>query len=121
MDNLVMEVTDYLAINKAKIEINKINVVGGVNGSGKSTLSRVFYSLLKANSTKRRDYALQRIIDDINETIDKLNNEESEYDYLPKLSEFSYINETIDKLNEQGNKKYSLPKHLKLMTIIHIL
>lgn len=107
-----MEVTDYLAINKAKIEINKINVVGGVNGSGKSTLSRVFYSLLKANSTKRRDYALQRIIEDINETIDGLNGEEE--DYYPFKLKFSYVDETINKLNHQGNKYYCLPSHLKI-------
>ena len=48
MDNLVMEIKDYHSINEAKIEINKINVIGGDNGSGKSTLSRIIYSFLKA-------------------------------------------------------------------------
>ena len=59
MDKLVMEINDYHSINHAKIEINKINVVGGVNGSGKSTASRMFYSFLKANSTDRKDFNLK--------------------------------------------------------------
>ena len=42
-------------------EINKLNVVSGVNGSGKSTVGRMFYSFLKGNSTKRRDYFFNRI------------------------------------------------------------
>ena len=51
----MIEIDDFYSINKAKIEINKINVVGGVNGSGKSSVSRLFYSFLRANSERRLD------------------------------------------------------------------
>ena len=48
-EHLNLEIKNLRAINKANIEINNINVIGGVNGSGKSTLSKLFYSFLKAN------------------------------------------------------------------------
>lgn len=79
MEHLVMEIKDYNSINEANIEINKINVVGGVNGSGKSTVSRIFYSFLKGNSIKRRDYAIQGIAEDVNVIIDQLDYDGNEY------------------------------------------
>ena len=77
MQRLVMEINDYKSINKARIEINRINIIGGVNGSGKSTASRIFYSFLKGNSTKRRDFAMQKVVSDVNQIIDNLNSSES--------------------------------------------
>ena len=61
MDKLIININDYKSINKANIEINKLNVVSGVNGSGKSTVGRIFYSFLKGNSTKRKNYFIKRI------------------------------------------------------------
>lgn len=43
-----MEIDDIAIINKAKIDIKRINVVGGVNSSGKTTASRILYCYLKA-------------------------------------------------------------------------
>lgn len=105
MDNLVMEVINYPPINKAKIEINKINVIGGVNGSGKSTASKIFYSFLKGNSTKRREYALQNILDDINAVIDELDYEGNDY-YLP------------NHLVINDNDSYILKKYNEILEII---
>lgn len=112
MGNLVMEVTDCMAIKQAKIEINKINVVGGVNGSGKSTLSRIFYSFLKGNSTKRREYALQNILDDINVIIDGINNENNDYKLL-NLSindNDAHIQKNIRKIIEIHEKHCKMAK-----------
>lgn len=67
MDKLIININDYKSINQASIEINKLNVVSGVNGSGKSTLSRILYSFLKGNSTKRREYLIERIVDEFNQ------------------------------------------------------
>lgn len=83
MVKLVMEINDYNSIENAEIEINKINVVGGVNGSGKSTASKILYSFLKGNSIKRREYALQSIAENINRLIDVLDYEGNDYD-LPE-------------------------------------
>ena len=78
-----MEINDYNSIEKAEIEINKINVIGGVNGSGKSTASKILYSFLKGNSIKRRKYALQSIVENINRIIGVLDYEGNEYN-LPE-------------------------------------
>jgi len=83
MVKLVMEINDYNSIENAEIEINKINVVGGVNGSGKSTASKILYSFLKGNSIKRREYALQSIAENINRLIDVLDYEGNDYN-LPE-------------------------------------
>ena len=48
MNNINLEITDFGQINEAKLEIKKINVVGGVNLSGKSTLSKLLYCYLKS-------------------------------------------------------------------------
>ena len=44
MEKFILEINDFGRINKANVEINKINVVGGVNASGKSTASKLLYS-----------------------------------------------------------------------------
>ena len=48
MNNLNLEINDFRQINKSKINIKKINVVGGVNTSGKSTVSKILYCYLKS-------------------------------------------------------------------------
>lgn len=89
MYRLVMEINkNILAINNAKIELNKINVVGGTNASGKSTASKILYCFLKANSNKRLECAKRFIVEDINEMIDELDHWEIDY-VLPKHLEFN--------------------------------
>lgn len=43
-----IEIKDIGVINTANININKINVVGGVNSSGKTTVSKLLYCYLKS-------------------------------------------------------------------------
>ena len=43
-----LKLKDSRSINKADINISKINVVGGVNGSGKTTVSKLVYCYLKS-------------------------------------------------------------------------
>lgn len=61
-----LEIEDFGLINEANIEINRINVVGGVNSSGKSTASKLLYCFLKANSLKREEYILAAILPTLN-------------------------------------------------------
>lgn len=68
-DKFNLEINDFGKINEAKIEINKINVVGGVNASGKSTASKILYCFLKANSVDIKDFILASSLPRINEFI----------------------------------------------------
>ena len=98
-----MEIKDYHSINKAKIEINKINVIGGVNGSGKSTVSRILYSFLKANSIQRKDFILKNVITRINKLLNALNIRNNSYDLPQSLTindDLSYINHILNRILE---------------------
>ena len=98
-----MEMQDILGVNKAEIELNKINVVGGVNASGKSTVSKTLYSFLKANSNKRRECAMQFIAEDINRIIDELNYPGNEYDiprHLEKSNSPAHIKRVYDEISK---------------------
>ena len=48
MLNLNLKINNARSINKADINISKINVVGGVNSSGKTTVSKLLYCFLKS-------------------------------------------------------------------------
>ena len=61
-NKLKLEIDGFGVINKAKIDVGKINVVGGVNSSGKSTVSKLLYCYLKAMSLTRKEYALKAIL-----------------------------------------------------------
>ena len=50
-NHLMLEIKNFGLINEANIEINKINVVGGINSSGKSTASKLLYCFLKVKSS----------------------------------------------------------------------
>ncbi len=112
----MIEIEDFYSINKAKIEINKINVVGGVNGSGKSSVSRLFYSFLRANSERRLDFILKGIISRANKVIDTLNFEGNEYNlpnHLKIDDDFSDICDAVGellKISETHEKIANLKK-----------
>lgn len=105
-NNLNLEIKDYGPINNANIELNKINVIGGVNGSGKSTISKVLYCFLRANSYSRDKFIIKKILPDINEIINISEN--------PELS-YSIIDYLIDK--DQKNIKNKLKYEPDLLNI----
>lgn len=113
MDKLVMEIKDCNSIHESKIEINKINVVGGVNGSGKSTVSRIFYSFLKANSVQRKDFIFKRIITMTNNLIASLNNGENEYN-LPELT----VNNSLSDITNTLNILFDISKDHKKIAVL---
>lgn len=49
-NDLILEIDDVGPIYRAKIEIGKINIIGGKNSTGKSTCSKLLYCFLRANS-----------------------------------------------------------------------
>lgn len=106
MDKLILNINDYKSINQANIEINKLNVVSGVNGSGKSTLSRILYSFLKGNSTKRRDYLIERIVSEFNEYLSHFDKGYIDYDFPDAFK----VTDTRDELIEKYNSLYEITK-----------
>ena len=66
MDGINLHLKDFGQISEAKININKINVVGGVNSSGKSTISKLLYCYFKS---RNEDESFEYLMD--SEGLDK--------------------------------------------------
>ena len=50
MSKLKMKINNFGPINKADIEVNKLNITAGVNGSGKTTLAKLLYCFFGSKS-----------------------------------------------------------------------
>ena len=93
-------------INKADIDLNKINVVGGNNATGKSTTSKLLYCFLKSNMEDRIDFALEhsrlQIDSLINNIYLALHVNQPEFVYLKDVREFgmSDNNDKVIPFNE---------------------
>ena len=118
MNGLNLEINGFGLVNTANVNVNKINVVGGINSSGKSTVSRFLYSFLKANVLTSDEYLKGVLINEINNLINieketfSINDDLS--DVLNKYYDFKKNNkinsemESIDLLINlsEGNKDY---------------
>ena len=106
MDGLNLEVNGFGLVNSANININKINVIGGINSSGKSTVSRFLYIFLKANVLTSEQYIKKILIKEINRLInleketfsieDDLSDVLKEYDNFRKSNKINSQMESID-------------------------
>lgn len=72
MSNINLDITDFGPINKANIELKKLNVIAGVNGSGKTTSSKLLYCFLTSNSDEKEYLANMSINRRIKSTINYL-------------------------------------------------
>lgn len=125
MADLNLEVNGFGLVNNAKLDINKINVVGGINSSGKSTVSRFLYSFLKANVLTSESYLKKIIIKEINHLIniekETFSIDDDFSDVLKEYNNFKINNiknsriEYIDLLLKlsNGNKNYFTSSVLK--------
>ena len=105
MDNFKLEIIDFGPINNVKLELNKINVVGGVNGSGKSTTSKLLYCFLKAMTVNRREYLIEYILQDINLILNHMANPMGR----EQVSKYNY---TIDDDFNKVLKDYARAKEI---------
>ncbi|SDA45078.1 winged helix-turn-helix domain-containing protein [Methanobrevibacter millerae] len=64
-DSLDINIKSFGAISESKMDIGKINVVGGQNATGKSTTSKLLYCFLKYSSANRQKEAYESVIDQI--------------------------------------------------------
>lgn len=95
LSNINLDIIDFGPINKANIELKKLNVIAGVNGSGKTTSSKLLYCVLTSLS-KEKEY-LSNI--SIHEKFNKIMND--------LLKEFEFEHNSQIKLNKILN---SFPK-----------
>ncbi|WP_305515786.1 AAA family ATPase [Methanobrevibacter sp. V14] len=107
MENKInIKINDFGPINKADIDLNKINVVGGNNATGKSTTSKLLYCFLKSNMDDRIDFALEhsrlQIDSLINNIYLALHVNQPEFVYLKDVREFgmSDNNDKVIPFNE---------------------
>lgn len=107
MENKInIKINDFGPINKADIDLNKINVVGGNNATGKSTTSKLLYCFLKSNMEDRIDFALEhsrlQIDSLINNVYLALHVNQPEFVYLKDVREFgmSDNNDKVIPFNE---------------------
>ena len=86
MENKVnLEIKNTGIINNAHININKINVVGGVNSSGKTTTSKLLYCFLKSSNDLSLDYLLE------NEGLKNIKKENIHFKSNTEFSEIFYM------------------------------
>lgn len=53
MSNINLDINNFGPINKANIELKKLNIIAGTNGSGKTTSSKLLYCFLTSNSNEK--------------------------------------------------------------------
>ena len=109
MTDLNLEVNGFGLVNNAKLDLNKINVVGGINSSGKSTVSRFLYSFLKANVLTNESYLKKILIKEINHLIN-----------IDKET-FSMDDDFSDVLKEYNNFKINNIKNSSMESIDMLL
>lgn len=93
-----LEINNFGSINKANLELKKLNVVAGVNGSGKSTSSKLLYCVLTSFSAEKEYLSNISIYEKFSKVMNELLKEfEFEHDSLIKLNK---ILNSFPKLND---------------------
>ena len=112
-DSMKLKINDFGPVNDAEIDVGRITVIGGHNSTGKSTVSKLLFSFLKANSSKRQVLAIDTIHEQITLLIVKFieysrvdsNNFLSAASLLDNFDKLSQSNELESKLNIYDNLK----------------
>ena len=112
MLNLNLKINNARSINKADINISKINVVGGVNSSGKTTVSKLLYCFLKSQiDDESVDYLMDsEDLSDLKESEISFNGDfhPSEIFYIDNLSVFDLKDLDILRVNHIVHIKEAL-------------
>ena len=126
INSFKMEINNFCSLNKAIIDLKKLNIIAGINGSGKSISSKLLYCFLVANSKNGNYLANKSLSDRFNNIIEdiKLDSnidfEVNLFDGFPNFDDATFTvqfgknlknlkkiiegnNKYIDKLNEIDN------------------
>ena len=116
MSNINLNITDFGPINKANIELKKLNIVVGTNGSGKTTSSKLLYCFLTSNSNEKEYLANMSINKRIRSTINYLlDNFEFDFDNYLELTNLNnklLLKSTDNSQNYQFNDNINLLKKI---------
>ena len=102
IQKFTLEIKEFGLINRANIEINKINVVGGINSSGKSTVSKLLYCYIKAISINKRKYIMDKFYSYIYSLIEEIDVTERNYEEL--LNNYNLFREDYYKNTDEWNR-----------------
>lgn len=110
-----LKIENFGPINKADLDISKINIIAGKNASGKTTMSKLIYCILTAFSTDGEYLAYESMKDRVNSLIE----ESLKIPYSETTKITSILNIQIDLATENNsNMKTIEESYDKLESII---
>ena len=112
-----LKIDNFGPINKADLDISKINIIAGKNASGKTTISKLIYCIITAFSTDGDYLSYESMKEQFNLLI---NNIQIPYSESTKITELEVIRFNVESENE--NKIETLLKSYdKLESLINSL
>lgn len=127
MKDIILEIENFSPIEKAKINLGKINIMAGENATGKTTISKILYSLMASISREGAKMYQEKIISIVNKFLNetfRFNNEFEGFeenhkelfflirdninDYESLRQKISEIKDILDENGANSNKVNSL-------------
>ena len=112
-----LKIDNFGPINKANLDISKINIIAGKNASGKTTISKLLYCIITAFSTDGEYLTYESMKDELELLMNNLQIPQSESKTISELEE---IRMKIN-LDRNNNLKTIDEGYTKLNSIINTL
>ena len=112
-----LKIDNFDPINKANLDISKINIIAGKNASGKTTISKLLYCIITAFSTDGEYLTYESMKDELELLMNNLQIPQSESKTISELEE---IRMKIN-LDRNNNLKTIDEGYTKLNSIINTL
>ena len=117
LNDFKLKIDNFGPINKADLDISKINIIAGKNASGKTTVSKLLYCIITAFSTDGEYLTYESMKDELELLINNLQISQSETKTITELEEIQMkIN-----LNQNNDLKIIDEGYTKLESILNSL
>lgn len=117
LNDFKLKIDNFGPINKADLDISKINIIAGKNASGKTTISKLIYCIITAFSTDGEYLTYESMKDELELLINNLQIPSSESKTIIVLDE---IRMNVN-MNKNNNLKTIDESYEKLESIINSL
>ena len=87
LNDFKLKIDNFGPINKADLDISKINIIAGKNASGKTTVSKLLYCIITAFSTDGEYLTYESMKDELELLINNLQISQSETKTITELEE----------------------------------